>query len=143
MVLRTPESQLRLTHLSAAVILAIGLTVLILLGLHSFAPVQGAPAQPQAFDLQVDKQGPETAFAGEFITYSILVTNATDVVLNGIILTDTWSKQDYTGTYETEGNVSVVSVTVVQQPVKYAQFNLMPMPARGAGILRITMFLSA
>jgi len=125
-----------------AVLAAIGLTVLLLLGLRSSAPAQSAPAQPLAFDLQIDKQGSETAFAGEFITYTIQVTNATGGLLDGIIITDTWTKQDYTGAYETEGNVNVVSVTVITQPVKFAQFSLAPMPAGSSGILRIPMFIS-
>ena len=142
MALSTFKSRPGLTRLLTAVLASIGLTVLMLLGLRSFAPAHGAPAQPLAPDLQVDKQGPETAFAGEFITYTIHVTNATGVPLDGVIITDTWTKQDYTGAYETEGNVSVVSVTVVQQPVKFAQFSLAPMPASSHGILRIPMFIS-
>ena len=58
----------RLTRIAAALLSAIALTVLLLLSLHSFAPAHGAPARPLAADLQMDKQGPNTIGADQWIT---------------------------------------------------------------------------
>ena len=137
------SSRPRITRSVTALLSAIVLTALLLLSLRSFAPAHGAPARPLAEDLQIDKQGPNTIWAGQRITYTLRVTNASGMQLDGIIITDTWTRQDYyTGTYETEGSVTVVSETLVQQPVRYVQFNLAPMPVGGVGLIRVGMLVS-
>ena len=132
----------RLVRIATALLSATVLTVLLLLSLRSFAPAHGAPARPLAADLQIDKRGPNVIGAGQWITYTILVTNASGIQLEGIVITDTWTQQYYTGTYETEGNVVVNSTTLVQQPVRYMQFNLAPMPAGAIGLIRARMWIS-
>ena len=130
----------RRTRIATALLSALVLTVLLLLSLRSFAPARGAPASPLAADLQIDKQGPNTIGAGEWITYTILVTNASGLRLEGIVITDTWTPlQYYTGTYETEGGVTVNSTTFTLTAPSYMQFNLAPMPAGAAGLIRARM----
>ena len=125
----------RLVRVTAAVIGALALVVLLL---SAFAPAQVALGEPQAVGLQVDKLGPDTVFAGETMTYTILVTNTTGQTLNGVVITDTWNSQDYSGAYSYGGGVIVDSFTFVTQPTKYAQFNLLPM-GPGAGFIQISM----
>lgn len=125
----------RLVRVAVAVIGAFAFVGLIL---SAFAPARVVFGDTQAVDLQVDKLGPETVFAGETMTYTILVTNTTGQTLNGVVITDTWNSQDYSGTYSYGGGVIVDSFTFVTQPTKYAQFNLLPM-GPGAGFIQISM----
>ena len=106
--------------------------------------VVGDAEGPEATtDLQIDKIGPDTALADSIITYTLLVTNNAAVPLNGVIITDTWNSQLYSGTYEASGAVAVIEpVILVTQPVKYAQFNLAPLPANSSGRIQITMAIT-
>jgi hypothetical protein len=96
-----------------------------------------------ATDLQVDKLGPDTALADTIITYTLLVTNNLAFSLADVIITDTWNSQLYSGTYETGGDVSVVSAVFVTQPFQRMQFNLAPLPANSNGYVQITMAITA
>jgi uncharacterized repeat protein (TIGR01451 family) len=103
----------------------------------------GEPEGPTAATgLQIDKLGPDSAFAGDVITYTLLVTNSTASVLDGVIITDTWNSQLYSGTYEAGGAVVIDSMVFVTQPSKYVQFNLAPLPANSNGYLQITMTIA-
>ncbi|NTU65189.1 MAG: DUF11 domain-containing protein, partial [Chloroflexi bacterium] len=105
--------------------------------------VVGDAEGPEATtDLQIDKIGPDTALADSVITYTLLVTNNAAVPLNGVIITDTWNSQLYSGTYTTSGAVVVDSLVYVTQPTKYAQFSLAPLPANSNGSIQFTMTIT-
>src|SRR5512145_1073100 len=89
-------------------------------------------------DLQIDKQGPDTTLVEEVITYTLLVTNNTANPLSGVIVTDTWNSQVYSGTYTSSGDIVIDSLVFVTQPTQYAQFNL-SMLANSGGQIQITM----
>lgn len=92
-------------------------------------------------DLQIAKSGPPTVTAGSSVTYVLAITNATGAVLPGVLITDTWNTQVFTGLYETDGTVvQVVNFLLVTSPVTYAQFSLAPLPPNSTGY--ITMFMS-
>jgi uncharacterized repeat protein (TIGR01451 family)/uncharacterized repeat protein (TIGR02543 family) len=114
--------------------------VLTVLALGVLTPAQIASGAAQATDLQIKKIGPVTAFAGDTLTYTILVTNATGSTLSGVVITDTWNTQTFTGVYAYGGSVVVNSFVYITTPVKYAQFSLDPLAAGAAG--RITMTMS-
>jgi uncharacterized repeat protein (TIGR01451 family) len=117
-----------------------GALLLTVLALRLIAPTQVAFGAPQATDLQIKKIGPATAFAGDTLTYTILITNATGSTVSGVVITDTWNTQTFTGVYAYGGSVVVNSFVYITTPVKYAQFSLDPLAAGATG--RITMTMS-
>ncbi len=119
-----------------------GALVMVSLLLHIGAPLRSASGAAQVTGLQVKKIGPASAIAGSTITYTLLVTNATGLTLNGVVITDTWNSQEYSGTYASGGDVVVNSSTYLTQPVKYAQFNLAPLAPNAVGLITLTMWIS-
>jgi uncharacterized repeat protein (TIGR01451 family) len=127
-------------RLAAAVLGAFALIGMIL---HFFLPVRPVFGEPEAAGLQVDKVGPNTGLAGRTITYSIIVTNAAGVPLSGVVVTDTWNTQGYTGTYAAGGGFTVTAFTLVTQTQpRYAQFSLTDLPIGARGVITINMVLS-
>ena len=55
------------------------------------APSTAVPDASQASSLQIVQKGTATAFAGEVVTYTIALTNTSDVEVSGIELFDTWT----------------------------------------------------
>jgi uncharacterized repeat protein (TIGR01451 family) len=92
--------------------------------------------------LQVDKVGPDTAFADGTITYTLLVTNNAAFPLNGVVITDTWNWQTYSGVYTTGGEVLVLTSVYTTFPTTYTQFNLAPLPANSNGFIQFTMTIT-
>ncbi len=120
-----------------------GAFALITLILAALLPARVARGEPQAVDLQLDKIGPNTALAGSTITYTILVSNASGQTLGGVVLTDTWNTQEYTGTYEVGGQISVTAFTLVTQTSpRYAQFGLADLLPNASGVITIRMTIS-
>ncbi len=141
MIPHTPRLDLnRLVRPAAAIAVAFTLMALLL---GAFAPARTARGEPAATTgLQIDKEGPEYVFAGEMMTYTIRVTNTTGSPLNGVVITDTWTHQDYSGTYATSGDVAISSVVYATMPTKYARYLLQPLSPFANGLIQITMTIS-
>lgn len=119
-----------------------GVALGLLLGL-CLSPTRVARGEPAAgTGLQISKSGPVTAMAGAAITYVIVITNATTSVLAGVIVTDTWNTQTYTGVYEYGGAVQVNSFFLSTSPMMYAQFELAPLPANSTGVITMIMYIT-
>ena len=139
---QSPTTPLRWTRLAAAIA---GASALIVLLMQVFAPMRVARGETDATNtLQIDKSGPNTAFAGSLITYTIEVTNDTDSFLaNGVVITDFWNTQIYSGDYAWGGDIIVASSTFTTQTLPvYAQFNLLPMNPGERGVITLHMVIS-
>jgi large repetitive protein len=134
---------LRGTVAVCGAVLILGLLCTVLIGTPP--AVIGEAEGPEATtDLQIDKVGPDSILAGDLITYTLLVTNNTALPLDGVIITDTWLSQTYTGTYTTGGAVSVVTAvyTGYPYPTTYSQFSLATLPPNSSGYIQIVMAIT-
>ncbi|HEY4721016.1 MAG TPA: hypothetical protein VII92_04165, partial [Anaerolineae bacterium] len=84
-------------------------TVTLLLMDHSTA-AQPLPdvESPAAGGLQIDMQGSDTTRAGQPLTFTIVVTNASGQTLPNVVVTDSWYLQTYNGNFQISG-LSVVT----------------------------------
>ena len=132
-----------LSRLLRPALAVVGAFALMALLLGAFAPARTARGEEAATTaLQIDKEGPIYVFAGEMMTYTIRVTNTTGSTLDGVVITDTWTHQDYSGTYATSGGVAIGSVVYATMPTKYARYLLQPLGPFANGLIQITMTIS-
>jgi uncharacterized repeat protein (TIGR01451 family) len=134
----TLRKALRLTSAIAAALLFIGLI------LRSLSPAAAAPMPviQQTYDLQVNTLGPNSIVIGQPFTYTLNITNSTASTLDGVVITDTWTAQDYDGSYTTSGTISVSSAVYVTQPIRYMQFNVMQLAPGAIGSIQMGMVIS-
>src|SRR5436309_325907 len=105
-------------------VLAAALSGIVLI-LNGMAPASAAPQQaPVVYDLQINKVGPSSIPVDQRFTYTLNITNNSAITLAGVVITDTWTAQDYDGSYTATGAVSVLSAQLITQPIRYIQFNL-------------------
>jgi uncharacterized repeat protein (TIGR01451 family) len=130
---------LRIFRLAAAVAGALALVTVLL---HIFSPAPVALGEADLIGLELSQTGPNTAIAGQMITYTIYVTNNHSQVLTGVVITDSWNTQLYTGTYQAEGvTVNDFKLVTLTQPV-YAQFSLADMAPTQRGVITVNMVIS-
>jgi uncharacterized repeat protein (TIGR01451 family) len=116
-------------------------------------PAQANPEAPhdiQAVDLKIGKEGPDSAWAGQFITYTISITNNKGATINGVVVTDTWAASEqgalaeadmqpvFNGVYWTvpEGIVSAFYHDPEAQSIRW---ELDPLPAGFNGQIEFAM----
>ncbi len=58
------------------------------------AGVLGVPSVPQAIDLVMGKEGPEGAYAGRVVTYTISISNDSGSPISSVVVTDTWAASE-------------------------------------------------
>lgn len=110
--------------------------------LNGMAPVSAALLAPAGYDLQINKIGPSSIPVDQRFTYTLNITNNSAITLSGVMITDTWTAQDYDGSYTATGAVNVLSAQLVTQPIRYMQFNLAPLAAGVTGSIMMGMIIS-
>jgi uncharacterized repeat protein (TIGR01451 family) len=128
----------------AASLISLVLILAIFGVLDQSAPAMARPqAEVLANDLIVDVVGPDTVLAGNTITYTLLVTNTTAQVLQGVVITNVWTRQTYSANYAAN-NLTVLNYTFAPTAAQpYIRWGLGPLAGGASGSLVLTMSVNA
>ena len=106
------------------------------------APEGREAVQQQEGELVLDITGSLKTLANQSITYTLLVSNNSDLALSNVIITNAWGRQTYNGNYELAGDLmGATSTYFFTSAQPYMAWYWGSLPPRAAGSIVMTMWV--
>lgn len=113
-----------------------------------------APLALQAADLVIDKEGPDSTWVNQAVTYTLKITNNKGATINNVVITDSWAASEggeavdpemqakFNGVYWTTPS-GFNPTLVYEDGTQEARWDLGSLPAGFSGAIEFTMSIPA